>query len=102
LVLPFWYWLAWIVPEKWPLSACVVSWNNHRTDKQPTEKNKKQRKNCQTTNVDHTDQYAERDSFTKISIIMFIVLAQSHKGQHAVFNARPTVPQQQMQFRPFH
>jgi len=21
--LPFWYWLTWVVPEKWPLNGCV-------------------------------------------------------------------------------
>jgi len=23
LVLPFWYWLTWVVPEKGPLNVCV-------------------------------------------------------------------------------
>ena len=23
LVLPFWYQLTWVVPEKWPLNVCV-------------------------------------------------------------------------------
>jgi len=23
LVLPFWYRLTWVVPEKWPLNGCV-------------------------------------------------------------------------------
>ena len=23
LVLPFWYWLTWVVPGKWPLNGCV-------------------------------------------------------------------------------
>ena len=23
LVLPFWYWLTWVVPDKWPLNGCV-------------------------------------------------------------------------------
>ena len=25
LVLPFWYWLSWVVPEKWPLNGCVCN-----------------------------------------------------------------------------
>ena len=25
LVLPFWYWLTWVVPEKGPLNGCVLS-----------------------------------------------------------------------------
>ena len=23
LALPFWFWLTWVVPEKWPLNGCV-------------------------------------------------------------------------------
>jgi len=30
LVLPFWYWLTWVVPEKGPLSECVCVQNNRR------------------------------------------------------------------------
>jgi len=26
LVLPFWYWLTWVVPDKGPLSGCVCVW----------------------------------------------------------------------------
>jgi len=26
LVLPFWYWLTWVVPEKEPLNGCVCVW----------------------------------------------------------------------------
>ena len=26
LVLPFWYWLTWVVPEKGPLNGCVCVW----------------------------------------------------------------------------
>ena len=27
LVLPFWYWLTWVVPEKGPLNGCVCVYN---------------------------------------------------------------------------
>jgi len=31
LVLPFWYWLTWVVPEKGPLNGCSSSSSQHRT-----------------------------------------------------------------------
>jgi len=29
LVLPFWYWLTWVVPEKGPLNGCVYGVRSH-------------------------------------------------------------------------
>ena len=29
LVLPFWYWLTWVVPDKGPLNVCVLSVDSH-------------------------------------------------------------------------
>ena len=26
LVLPLWYWLTWVVPDKGPLNVCVCVW----------------------------------------------------------------------------
>jgi len=32
LVLPFWYWLTWVVPDKGPLNGCVcVLWRDMLT-----------------------------------------------------------------------
>jgi len=40
LVLPFWYWLTWVVPEKGPLNGCVCvcvyrTWINGVVDTLP-------------------------------------------------------------------
>jgi len=30
IVLPFWYWLTWVVPDKGPLNGCMYVWSTHR------------------------------------------------------------------------
>ena len=71
LVLPFWYWLTWVVPEKRPLNECVCVCD-YSTQGWPTEQ--VLTKNCSYSVSARAVLNSELALFSRISIVLMFQL----------------------------